>query len=260
MHHHHPSHETAPVVPALRRRAFLRTWAALPMLSLLAAACGRAADDAPAGPPPTAPAPPQPAAARSAPTQPAATAPAPAAPTRSAPAATPARAQALPPTPACGDGDDGATPPQTAGPYFTPNSPERASLLEPGITGTKLVLAGSVLSTDCRPVARALVDFWQADGNGQYDNTGYRLRGHQFTDAQGRYTLETIVPGQYPGRTRHIHVLVQAPNRPVLVTQLYFPNEAANRTDGIFRPELVVEMQDTPDGRAAAFNFVLDVS
>jgi protocatechuate 3,4-dioxygenase beta subunit len=160
----------------------------------------------------------------------------------------------LPPTPACDDGDD-PTPAQTEGPYFTPNSPERASLLEAGLGGDRLTVAGTVLATDCRPLRRALLDFWQADADGQYDNQGYRLRGHQFTGADGRFRLETVVPGRYPGRTRHIHVKVQAPGGPVLTTQLYFPGEAANATDGIFREELLLTMNGT---RQASFTFVLE--
>jgi protocatechuate 3,4-dioxygenase beta subunit len=163
--------------------------------------------------------------------------------------------QALPPTPACDDGDD-PTPAQTEGPYFTPNSPERASLLEAGVDGDRLTVAGTVLATDCRPLRRALLDFWQADDAGQYDNQGYRLRGHQFTDADGHFRLETVVPGLYPGRTRHIHVKVQAPNRPVLTTQLYFPGEPGNASDGLFREELLL---DTGGDRQASFTFVLEV-
>jgi protocatechuate 3,4-dioxygenase beta subunit len=175
--------------------------------------------------------------------------------TTAAPTTSPATtaAGALPPTPACDDGDD-PTPEQTEGPYFTPDSPERASLLEAGMAGDRLTLAGAVLATDCRPVRRALLDFWQADAGGQYDNQGYRLRGHQFTDAEGRFRLETIVPGLYPGRTRHIHVKVQAPDRPVLTTQLYFPGEAANDSDGIFRQELLLDVA----GGRASFTFVLE--
>ena len=117
------------------------------------------------------------------------------------------------PTPACGD-SGGPTPPQTEGPYFKASSPLRASLLEPGMSGARLVVEGVVLTTACAPIPGAIVDFWQADDRGQYDNAGYRLRGHQLTDGAGRYRLETIVPGLYPGRTRHIHVTVAAPNRP----------------------------------------------
>ncbi|MBI3971197.1 MAG: dioxygenase [Chloroflexi bacterium] len=167
-------------------------------------------------------------------------------------------AQQLQPTPPCADDD--ATPRQTEGPYFQPNSPQRASLLEQGINGTRLLVTGRVLGTNCRPVARALLDFWQADDWGVYDNTGYRLRGHQFADSTGQYRLETIVPGLYPGRTRHIHVKVQAPNRPVLTTQLYFPDEARNRTDSIFHPDLLLAMQRPGDEYLASFDFVLDAA
>jgi protocatechuate 3,4-dioxygenase beta subunit len=156
-------------------------------------------------------------------------------------------------TPACDDHGD-ATPEQTEGPYFTPDSPERTSLIEAGVRGDRLVVTGRVLTTDCKPVPRALLDFWQADGDGEYDLEGFRLRGHQFTDAKGRFKLETVVPGLYPGRTRHIHVKVQRPRGQVLTTQLYFRGEAQNASDGIFDPALVM----AGNRRNAKFDFVLD--
>ena len=188
---------------------------------------------------------------------PAATAPAgPASPASAS--TTPGAAGTLAPTPACDDGDD-PTLAQTEGPYFTPDSPRRASLLEPGMGGQRLVVAGTVLTTDCRPVKAALLDFWQADDAGEYDNQGYRLRGHQFSDADGGWRLETVVPGLYTGRTRHIHVKVQAPDGPVLTTQLYFPGEPANERDGIFSPELLLgDVHDTDGARRGSFTFVLE--
>jgi protocatechuate 3,4-dioxygenase beta subunit len=152
-----------------------------------------------------------------------------------------------------------ATLSQTEGPFYKPNSPERTSLREAGLSGTPLTVTGYVLSTTCQPIAHALLDFWQADSNGNYDNTGFRLRGHQFTDKQGRYSLDTFVPGEYPGRTRHIHVKVQAPGKPVLTTQLYFPGEALNDSDGIFSPELLMHVQQTTTGQLATFNFIIAV-
>jgi protocatechuate 3,4-dioxygenase beta subunit len=157
-------------------------------------------------------------------------------------------------TPACGD----ETPPQTEGPYFTPGSPRRRSLLEPGLGGTRLTLVGRVLTTRCAPVPRALLDFWQADPRGVYDNRGYRLRGHQFTDARGRFRLETVVPGLYPGRTRHIHLHAQAPGGQVLTTQLYFPGQRSNRSDGIFDRALLVRWRRVGGRRVARFDIVLD--
>ena len=148
------------------------------------------------------------------------------------------------------------TPAQTEGPYFKPGSPARTSLIESGITGTRLVLSGRVLTLACAPVAGATLDFWQADAGGTYDNNGYQLRGHQLTDAAGRYSLETILPGEYPGRTEHIHVKVGAPGKAVLTTQLYFPDVARNQQDSIFDPHLLVTMQNTATGKAATFDFV----
>jgi len=162
----------------------------------------------------------------------------------------------LPPTPDCGDADE-PTPAETAGPFFTPNSPERASLLEPGMRGRPLVVEGRVVTRGCRPVAGALLDFWQADDRGEYDNVGFRLRGHQFADADGRFRLATIVPGVYPGRTRHIHVRVQAPAGRLLTTQLYFPGEPRNRSDGLFRRDLLLAMGGSGDAQVGRFHFVL---
>jgi protocatechuate 3,4-dioxygenase beta subunit len=159
----------------------------------------------------------------------------------------------LAPTPACDDGDD-PTPEQTEGPFFTPNSPERTSLREDGIDGTPFLLTGTVLATDCTPLSGALLDFWHADDSGEYDNEGSGLRGHQFTDANGTYRLETIVPGLYTGRTRHIHVKVQRSGGSVLTTQLYFPDEPDNESDGIFDPALLMNV---PRSGRARFDFVL---
>ncbi|WP_370949540.1 carbohydrate-binding protein [Amycolatopsis sp. cg5] len=158
-------------------------------------------------------------------------------------------------TPECHDGDE-PTIAQTEGPYFKPNSPERSTLTGPG---TRLVVSGYVFGLACRPVGRVLLDFWQADVNGAYDNVGYTFRGHQYTDANGAFKLTTIVPGLYPGRTRHIHVKVQAPGRPILTTQLYFPNEPRNNTDSIFDPRLLMTVRDSGGTREAAFDFVLNV-
>jgi protocatechuate 3,4-dioxygenase beta subunit len=163
----------------------------------------------------------------------------------------------LAPTPECDDGDD-PTPSETAGPFFRTHSPKRTSLLEPGLGGTKVVVAGRVFHQGCKPVAGALVDFWHADDEGEYDNEGFRCRGHQFTDAQGRYRLETVVPGLYPGRTRHFHVKVQAPRGRVLTTQLYFPGEPHNRRDFLYRPELLLAVAGGADARQARFHFLLE--
>ncbi|MFJ5229444.1 carbohydrate-binding protein [Kitasatospora sp. NPDC088391] len=165
----------------------------------------------------------------------------------------------LPLTPDCQDGDH-LTEEQIEGPYFKPGSPLRTSLVTSGTQGVPLTVSGYVFGRNCAPIPGALLDFWQADTNGNYDNSGYTFRGHQFSDANGGYTLTTIVPGLYPGRTRHIHVKVQAPGQPILTTQLYFPNEPRNATDTIFDPDLVMTVRQVGNGRQASFDFVLNVN
>ena len=164
----------------------------------------------------------------------------------------------LEPTPAAGE-KLGLTPEETAGPFFRPSSPLKTNFRESGITGSPVRLSGVILDRKARPIPGALLDFWHADGEGAYDLKGFRCRGHQFSDATGRYTLETVVPGLYPGRTRHYHVRLQAAHGPVLTTQLYFPGEAQNASDSLFRPDLLLKIRAIGSNRDATFNFVLEV-
>jgi protocatechuate 3,4-dioxygenase beta subunit len=164
--------------------------------------------------------------------------------------------QGLAPTPACHDGDE-PTMPQIEGPFFKPKSPLRSDLREPGISGRPIELFGVVQTRRCRPIAGALVDLWQADDKGDYDAKSFHLRGHVFTDAEGRYSFRTIMPGLYPGRTRHFHAKIQAPRSRLLTTQFYFPDEPRNRFDEYFAPELVMAIADNGDELQARYDVVL---
>lgn len=171
-----------------------------------------------------------------------------------------ARALSLELTPQCTDGDE-PTPAQTAGPYYTPNSPARQRLFEDGMDGQRMTLSGFVLDRNCQPVPNALIDIWHCDAAGNYDNVGYRLRGHQFSNAQGVYMFDTIVPGLYPGRTRHFHIKVQAPQQKVLTTQLYFPDEAQNTGDRIYNAALLLDLTHRSGApqTVGRYDFVLDM-
>ncbi len=160
---------------------------------------------------------------------------------------------------ACSGGktSSSVTPGLTEGPYYKAGSPEQADLYQDGMPGTKLVITGYVYDTNCQPVANAWLDFWQADANGNYDNSGYTLRGHQYTDANGRFQLTTVVPGLYPGRTEHIHFKVQAPDGQVITSQLFFPGVAQNDSDGIYNANLLLSIQETGDGWQGQYNFVV---
>ena len=146
--------------------------------------------------------------------------------------------------------DTGLTPQNQEGPYFKEGSPENSILYEAGMQGKRLILAGQVLNEDCLPIPGVKVDFWQVDADGNYDNEGFTLRGHQFTDNKGRYYLETVYPGVYASRPiRHIHVKVTSPSGAVLTTQLYFPDQPVEG--------LTVLLEDRGDYYLGFFNFVV---
>jgi protocatechuate 3,4-dioxygenase beta subunit len=159
-------------------------------------------------------------------------------------------------TPACG-AQAQPTITQTEGPYFKPDAPLKRDLSADRPGGEKMILAGLVLDRSCQPVAKALVQIWQADETGAYDNKGFTLRGHQYSDERGRWWFTTIVPAAYPGRTRHIHAKVQRPGGRVLTTQLYYPNEPLNRRDGLFDQRLLMRISDASDGKFARYDFVV---
>lgn len=144
------------------------------------------------------------------------------------------------------------------GPYYKEGSPQRITIRDEGTQGTPLNLTGTVMDSNCNPIANAWVDFWQTDGNGNYDNDGYRLRGHQFTDKNGKYILNTVVPGKYEARTPHMHVKLKATeNSPVITTQLYVPGEERNNTDEFFTSATLIGINATNGEVSATYDFVL---
>jgi protocatechuate 3,4-dioxygenase beta subunit len=146
------------------------------------------------------------------------------------------------------------------GPFYKTGSPERQKIAGEGTKGEKLIIEGYVFNRNCQPIPRAWIDFWQADGTGTYDNSGYNLRGHQYTDETGRYHLETVRPAEYGPRTAHLHVKVRANSNSQVVTfQLFLPGERRNKTDGLFNSSLVMNIADPKNSELATFNFVLDI-
>jgi protocatechuate 3,4-dioxygenase beta subunit len=162
----------------------------------------------------------------------------------------------LDPTPACGANVQ-ATIAQTEGPYFKPNSPLKRDLAADSPHGERMTIAGFVLDRDCRPLPRTLIELWHADEAGAYDNDGFKLRGHQLSDDGGRWWFTTIVPGLYPGRTRHYHIKAQRPGGRLLTTQLYFPGESQNSKDRIFNEKLLMSVHESADGKLGRYDFVL---
>ncbi len=147
---------------------------------------------------------------------------------------------------------------QTEGPYYKAGAPESGDLATEGMAGTRLTLTGYVLDTSCTPLANAKVETWQADASGAYDNAGYTLRGYVMTDADGRFTINTVVPGEYPGRTEHIHVKVTPSGGATLTTQLYFPGTTANDGDGIYSPDMLLDITEDGDALIGTYTFIVE--
>ena len=155
----------------------------------------------------------------------------------------------------------------TEGPFYKAGAPQRTELVEAGVNGTSFTLTGYVLDKNCAPISGAWLDFWQADGSGNYDNGNYKLRGYQITDAQGKYTLHTVFPGLYPGRTNHIHVKLSKSEAlarsessgSIVTTQLFFPGASRNSTDNIYNASMEVVLGQSNDGQYIAFfNFKIN--
>lgn len=151
------------------------------------------------------------------------------------------------------------TSPNQEGPYYSVGSSERSSLIDAGMAGVPILIVGRVFDQDCKPIAGAKLDFWLADVNGEYDNTGYTLRGHLFSDANGNYALESIEPTSYTGRPPHIHVKVFAPDgRELLTTQMYFAGSEGS-ADVSASPDLLVNYLEPDENgrRQVLFNFIV---
>jgi protocatechuate 3,4-dioxygenase beta subunit len=159
---------------------------------------------------------------------------------------------------------------QTEGPYWLPGSPERSNLREPDTIGEPLTVVGRVVNIRGKPIEGAWMDFWQCNGAAEYDIFGNKLRGHQYTDAEGRFKLETVVPVEYDAplenadgevrmvyRTAHIHVKIKAAKRGSLTTQMYFPGEPGNARDNDYGDDCLLEIEETPEGKVGRFEFVL---
>jgi protocatechuate 3,4-dioxygenase beta subunit len=147
------------------------------------------------------------------------------------------------------------------GPFYKPGAPVRSTLLEKGMAGTPLTVTGRILDTHGRPLKGALLDIWQADHKGSYDNTGFLLRGKLYTDDEGRYTLRTVKPLFYgePGdmRPAHIHVKASFGKSPILTTQLYFKGDPWIHNDAGVRPSLIMSPRRESEGLVAKFDFVI---
>lgn len=175
------------------------------------------------------------------------------------------------------------TPAQTEGPFYPDHLPLDTDndlivvndALTPAV-GQITHLTGRVLDSRGEPIRNALVEIWQADGNGVYLHTGdkhaTREKGFQgfgrfMTASSGEYYFRTIKPVPYPGRTPHIHFKVKRTGHELLTTQCYIKGEARNEKDGVYmavkdlkqRAAISVDFKPIPNSRTGELSAKFDI-
>jgi protocatechuate 3,4-dioxygenase alpha subunit len=174
----------------------------------------------------------------------------------------------------------GITPSQTVGPFFafglTPTDYDwhevfANNLVTPDTSGDRIRIEGRVLDGDGAPVVDSMLEIWQADAAGRYahpadaralPNAAYKGFGRCGTNAEGRFSFETIKPGPVPGpggRMQAPHIAMIVFSRGMLThvfTRIYFADEAANATDPVLalvpadRRQTLIARREDRNGRA----------
>ncbi|NML17216.1 dioxygenase family protein [Azohydromonas caseinilytica] len=171
------------------------------------------------------------------------------------------------------------TPAQTEGPFYPVRFGEDtdADLLAHGarryMGAQPCWVSGTVTDTAGMPLAGAVVEIWQCDGQGHYHHPGdgdradpaFQGFGRVLTGADGGYHFHTIRPVAYAGRAPHIHFKVRALGRELLTTQLYVEGDPGNARDGLWRRLSAAEREAVtrpfvagPDGLACEFPLVVE--
>ena len=145
------------------------------------------------------------------------------------------------------------------GPFYKDGAPFKQRLGE-GVDGERLIITGKVMDMKCQPLKDAILDVWQANSSGEYDNEGFTLRGKVKTNNDGIYVIDTIVPKEYGAgdikRPSHVHLKVGVLGQPTLTTQLYFEGDPylTDRED----KSLVMKVTDENGTKKANFDFVIE--
>ena len=142
---------------------------------------------------------------------------------------------------------------QTVGPFFHDcllcTELLRNKLAAPETVGERIRIEGRVFDGDLQVVPDAVIEIWQANHHGRYNqhadqsedhlDQGFFGFGRTGTDAAGNYWFETIKPGRVPFETGQLqapHVCVAVFARGLLnhlYTRLYFADEPANADDQV---------------------------
>jgi len=174
-----------------------------------------------------------------------------------------------------GDREAGATESTVLGPFHMTESPVRelGANIDMVGGGEPCVVSGRIVSGDGTPLPGALLDVWQADGNGFYDVQQPDVqppgngRGLFTTDAEGRFWFRTCVPspypiptdgpvgellratGRHPYRPAHIHFIASADGHTPVTTHIFVAGSDYLDSDAVFavKQSLVEDFTPTDD-------------
>lgn len=96
----------------------------------------------------------------------------------------------------------------TLGPFFPREFAQDANDLAGGARGEVIEISGRVTQADGRALDNVVLEIWQPDGGGRFDNPHFFGWGRAATDANGVYRFRTIKPGGYEGRAPHINFCI----------------------------------------------------
>ncbi len=167
------------------------------------------------------------------------------------------------------------------GPFWRAGAPFQTKIIPPGAKGQVLVMSGTVMDTDGKPIPNVILDIWNSDADGVYDiknpsqaldPSEFKFRGLLRTDADGRYEVETVVPGKYkippklPGfetfdgvlRPAHVHMMTSYNGTAPLITQIYFEGDTDIKNDPwAAKSKNIVTLDKSKDVWRATFDVVL---
>lgn len=177
-----------------------------------------------------------------------------------------------------------ATESTVTGPFFVegaPDVPLGGTIAGPGTPGEPAVVSGTVKDASGKPIAGALLDVWQASGEGFYDvqqAKGTNLRGKVRADADGKFWFRTVLPvsypvptdgpvgrmlkatGRHPMRPGHLHFMITAPGFRKLITHLFTAGDKYLDSDAVFgvKKSLIVKYRKNASGEwTVHYDFVL---
>ena len=145
-----------------------------------------------------------------------------------------------------------------------------------GAAGEPAFIRGKVKGLDGKPIPNALLDVWQADGDGIYDiqyndkDGALFARGRLNADSEGKYWFKSILPefysiptdgpvgewidraGKHPFRPAHLHFMIQAPGYEKLVTHVFRSDDKYLDSDAVFgvRSSLIADWVKRESGTA----------